>query len=280
MESAPSFSLALRWLATDTGISDKELAIMAGVSPAAVTRFLTQPNSTIAGWTTLLHAMHCRLEIRVVSRTFSIPLPKISSKKRQVQRSLWVKRHLAANRAQVIRQNPSLTAVEAMELAKRYTDASESRIDDDLAAANDRLGQAHLTQHVGGLRAAVRAIAERSQVNAEDLSLLSGLSLSSVQTIVTGKAEGWLEIPHRLFSALAARIVVLPSAGGDVALTITSPGAWRPEPPRPGVSSLSSETIIERVRKNESLADIGRAAGISRQRVHAIVKKHELFAGK
>ncbi len=276
METSPSLPLALRWMATDLGVTDQELAIMAGVAPGTVAALFARPNAAIQIWTTLLAALRCRLEVRTASRTLTIALPRISSKRREQEREQWAKRRLTAFRAQVQRQSPGVAIRVAEETATRYVESSASRMGADLKAAQDRLTSTPLTCEVTGPRAALRTIANAAQVKAEDLSLLAGVSLGAAQTVVDGADEGRLAMPHRLLSAIAARLVIFPAGGGAVTMSLASPGEWRPETPRTGQSTLSVAEIRERVnnrdRTNESLADIARSAGISRQRVHAIMQ--------
>ncbi len=59
-----------------------------------------------------------------------------------------------------------------------------------------------------------------------------------------------------------------PAVGIDLAAS----GDWRPEAPRAGRSSMTHDEIRERAGRGEALASIAREAGVSRQRVHAIVR--------
>lgn len=280
METSPSLPLALRWMATDLGVTDHELAIMAGVAPGTAAAFFTRPNAAIQIWTTLLAALRCRLEVRTASRTLTIALPRISSKRREQERGQWAKRRLTAFRAQVQRQSPGVSPHEAEETATRYVESSAGRMGAELKSAQDRLTNTPLTREVAGLRAALRTIADAAHVKAEDLSLLAGVSLGAAQTVVDGTDEGRLAMPHRLLSAIAARLVILPAGGGVVTISLASPGDWRPEAPRTGQSTLSVADIRERVNNRdqtrESMADIARSAGVSRQRVHAIMQAETL----
>ena len=282
METSPSLPLALRWMATDLGVTDHELGIMAGVAPGTVAAFFTRPNAAIQIWTTLLTALRCRLEIRTARRTLTIALPRISSKRREQEHEQWARRRLSAFRAQVQRQSPGMPPHEAEETAARYVESSAGRMGAELKAALDRLANTPLTCEVAGLRAALRTIADAAHVKAEDLSLLAGVSLGAAQTVVDGTDEGRLGMPHRLLSAIAARLVILPAGGGVVSMSLASPGDWRPEAPRTGQSTLSVAEIRERVynrdQTKESMADIARSAGISRQRVHAIMQAEALRA--
>jgi hypothetical protein len=272
MPSAPSLPLALRWLTADAGLTPHELAVRAGVSPSCVTGFLERPNAAILTWTTLLAALSCRLEVRSAQRTLSIALPRLSARRLANERAQWQQRRLTAFRAQILRQSPGTTPAEADDTARRYVEASAARLGAELQATRQGLNHLRLTRDLPGLRAALRSIAEAAEVKAEDLSLLSGLSLGAAQTVMDGSVEGRLETPLRLFSALAARLCIIPAAGGLVGITLAPPGDWRPEAPRTGSSSLTHEEIRALRRTNASLATIGRLAGISRQRVHAIIR--------
>lgn len=272
MDSAPSLSLALRWLLTDNGLSELELATLAGVSPGAVAAFLGHPHAPTQTWLTLLSALHCRLAVQAAKRHLSIALPRISAQRRVHEREQWEARRLVAFRTQILRQSPGVTPQEAHRTAQSYVAASAARLAGDLQAAQQRLESTPVDTTAPGLRAALRAVAEAAQVNAEDLALLAGVSLSAAQAVLDDTAEGRLATPHRLFSAIAARLVIHPAGGGAVGIDLAPSGGWRPEAPRPGRSSMTHEEIRERAGRGEALAAIAREAGVSRQRVHAIVR--------
>jgi hypothetical protein len=272
MDDSPSLSLALGWLMQDHRLAEGELATLAGVSPGAVTAYLTRPHAPSQTWMVFLAAMRCRLEIRAPSRTLRIALPRISTRRRSHERQQWEARRLAAFRSQILRQSPGTTLQAAQATAEGYVAASAARMDGDLQAAQRRLAETPVTASATGLRAALRVIAAAAEVNAEDLALLAGVSLSAAQSVLDDAAEGRLATPHRLCSAIAARLVVHPAGGGAVEITLAPPGDWRPESPRPGQSSLTHDEIRSRVGRGESLASIAREAGVSRQRVHVIVR--------
>lgn len=272
MDSAPSLSLALRWLITDNGLSDMELATLAGVSPGAVAAFLGRPHAPTQTWLTLLSALRCRLAVKVPKHYLSIALPRIGAQRRAHERQQWEARRLVAFRTQILRQSPGSTAQDAQRTAAGYVAASAARLNGDLQAAQQRLESTRVEANASGMRAALRAVATAAQVNAEDLALLAGVSLSAAQATLDDTAEGRLATPHRLFSAIAARLVIHPAGGGAVGMDLAPSGEWRPEAPRPGRSSMTHEEIRTRADRGESLAGIAREAGVSRQRVHAIVR--------
>jgi hypothetical protein len=220
----------------------------------------------------LLAALRCRLEIRAPSRTLAIAMPRISSGRRSHERQQWEARRLVAFRAQILRQSPGTTPQAAQATAASYVAASAARLAGDLLAAQRRLDEVAVAVAALGLRATVRLVAAAAGVNAEDLALLAGVSLSAAQSALDDQPDGKLATPHRLFSAMAARLVVLPAGGGAAEIALASPGEWRPEAPRTGQSSISHEEMRARAGRGESLASIARAAGVSRQRVHAIVR--------
>ena len=270
--TAPSLSLALRWVIGDMGLSSAELAVMAGVSPGAVAAFLERPHAPTVTWMSLAAALRCRVEVRMPRRAISIALPRISAQRQAHERRQWEARRLTAFRAQILRQSPQIGLDEAHATARGYVAASASRLAGDLAGARARLEATRVETHAIGCRAALRAVADAAQVNAEDLALLAGVSLSAAQGLLDDDAEGRMATPHRLFSAVAARLVLQPAGGGAVQVDLAPSGAWRPEPPRPGVAGLSQDEMRGRATRGESLASIARAAGVSRQRVHAIVR--------
>ena len=272
MDSAPSLSLALRWLTTDNGLSEQELALMAGVSPGAVAAYLGRPHAPTQTGLTLLSALRCRLEVKAPKRTLSIALPRIGAQRRAHERQQWEARRLVSFRSQIQRQSPGTSRDEAQRTAANYVAASATRLDGELNSARQRLESTRVDIATTGLRAALRAVADAAHVNAEDLALLAGVSLSASQSVLDETAEGRLTTPHRLFSAIAVRLIIQPAGGGVVTISLCPPGDWRPEAPRAGRSSMTTDEIRERAGRGEALASIAREAGVSRQRVHAIVR--------
>ena len=272
MSNAPSLSLALRWLATDNGLSEQELALLAGISPGAVAAYLDRPHAPTLTWLTLLSALRCRLEVKAPKRFLSISLPRITAPRRQHERAQWEARRLVAFRTQIQRQSPGVSLEAAQRTAHAYVAASAARLDGDLQAANQRLESTRIECDAAGMRAALRAVAGAAGVNAEDLALLAGVSLSAAQSALDASPDGRLATPHRLFSAISARLVIHPAGGGAVGIELAASGDWRPEAPRPGRSCMSHDEIRGRAERGEALASIAREAGVSRQRVHAIVR--------
>lgn len=272
MSGSPSLSLALRWLVDDNALSEEELARSAGVSPAAASAFLGRSSGPVHTWLTLVAALRCGLQVRRGQRILPIALPCIPARQRERERAQWQARRFTAFRIQVQRQRPDLSAAEAAAIARGYVASSLERLDADLVAAVGRLEATPVDGGAHGLRAALGQIAQAAQVNAEDLALLAGVSLNGVQNSLGSNGDGRLATAHRLFSALNARLVVQPAGGGLVAIALAAPGAWRPEGPRAGRSVLTPEQIRDRARGGVSLAAIAREAGVSRQRVHAIVR--------
>ncbi len=272
MSTAPSLSLALRWLLDDNHLSADELALLAGVSPGAVAAFLGKPHSASQTWLMLLTALRCRLEVKAPKRFLSIALPRIAAQRRIHEHRQWESRRLTAFRAQILKQRPGSLPAEAQQTALGYVQASAARLAGELTGAQHRLDITRVEVAATGMRAALRAVAHAARVNAEDLALLAGLSLSAAQAAIDDTDEGRLAIPHRLFSAIAARLVVQPAGGGAVSIDLAPSGEWRPEAPRPGRSCLTHDEIRTRAGRGEALASIAREAGVSRQRVHAIVR--------
>ncbi len=272
MSSAPSLSLALRWLSSDNGLSEQELALLAGVSPGAVAAYLNKPHAPTSTWLTLLSALRCRLEVKAPKRFHCIVLPKLTAQRCAHERQQWQARRLVAFRSQILRQSPGTSPSDAQRTALGYVAASAARLDGDLHAATQRLESTRVEVSAPGMRAALRAVADAAQVNAEDLALMAGVSLSAAQSALDETQEGRLATPHRLFSAIAARLVIHPAGGGMVGIDLAASGAWRPEAPRPGRSSMTHDAIRARASRGETLAAIARDAGVSRQRVHAIVR--------
>lgn len=271
MSGDPSLSLALRWLLADNGLSELELARSAGVSPGAVAAFLGKPSGPTTTWLTLLAGLCCRLQIKHPRRLLHIALPKIATARRTREHDQWRRRRFTAFKTQVQRQAPHLSAKDVAATAQAYVAASAARLDDDLAAARARLEAVSVHATSPGLREALRQVAAAAAVNAEDLALLTGVSLSAVQASLDASGDGRLATAHRLFSAMSARMILQPSGGGLLPIDLATPGDWRPEKPRAGRSNMTLEEVRARAAHGEALAAIARQAGVSRQRVHVIV---------
>jgi hypothetical protein len=272
MEQGPSLSLAIRWLAEDGGIDPRELARRAGMTLPPVTRLLTKPNDALKTWMAMAAGLQVRIRVISDQRELTIPVPKIPADRRDHELANWRKRRLSANRAQVAHQT-HLDQPEIAETATEYLEAAEGRLAGSLTAAQKRLAGTGVQATATNLRAALRLIAEQAEVNAEDVSLLSGVSLDSAQGLLGAAAAGWLATPHRLVTALGAKIVILPAGGGSITVAPYAMPPAEPSEPRTGASSISIEDIIARAERHESGAEIARAAGISRQRVHSILKR-------
>jgi hypothetical protein len=272
MTDAPSLPVALRWLMEDLRWSPGDLALRAGVPPASAAALLARTDGPIATWLTLLAALGAHVQLQGAGRHAVLAMPRPAAARRARERDRWRTRRLAAGRAQLARQAPDLSPTEAAATALAYARAAEARLDGDLAAARSRCDAAAPEAPAVGLRHAVRLLAGAAAVNGEDLALLAGVAHSTVQSALAADGDGRLAPLHRCCSALAARIVVLPRGGGRIPIAHAAPGPWRPGPPREGRCTLDRAEIQARAAAGESLAAIARAAGVSRQRIHALVR--------
>ncbi len=178
--------------------------------------YLNKPHAPTLTWLSLLSALRCRLEVKAPKRFLSDALPKISAQRRAHERQQWEARRLVAFRSQILRQCPGSSQADAQRTALGYVAASAARLDGDLQAANLRLESTRVECTAPGMRAALRAVADAANVNAEVLALLAGVSLSAAQAALDETQEGRLTTPHRLFSAIAARLVIHPAGGRTV----------------------------------------------------------------
>lgn len=273
MNKTPSLPLALRWLIEDSDLTEREVAVLAGVSPGAIRNLLQKPNDAVLVWMRFARALRCSVLVRTSRQEWTIPLPKPDQAARVRGMAQWRKRRTMNHLRQVLHQWPDLDRKEAEQKAIGYTSVAEERITAELLVADERLAGLAVSSQDLGMRGALRLVANRARVNAEDLSLLAGLSLGAAQAVVDDTDEGRLALPLRLFSALGAQLILRPGGGGEIVMAAHERGAWRPEPPRAGRSSMSLDEIRRQAPLAKSLADLARRAGVSRQRISAILKK-------
>lgn len=271
MRTTASLPLAVQWLMRDLGLSAQELAERAGVPPVSLAAFTTRPHAPTVGWLQLLAGLGAGVELRTAQRIIGINLPRITKRMQDQALAAWSEHRLSAFRAQVRTQSPQKTTAEIDTIARGYLASSLARSGDQLAAARLRLAATRIESPVAGLRSAVRLVADAAAIPIDDLALLAGGRRQMAQVAVQARDDGRLTIPHRLCSAMAARLVVHPPGGGAVEIALCPPGPWRPEV-RTGSNCLPVEDIRRRRAAGETLAAIARIAGVSRQRIHAILQ--------
>jgi len=281
------------------GISTQEAAVRAGVSPGTVAALRVRAPTQVVTWCRMASALGCRLSVVGGGRVLPVEMPRPSPP--QIMRAWdgWRQRRLISARHSVAALKERLKGPARETRAQAYVANEEGR----LRARIEGLKPAILAQsgqhRADGLREAVRLVAQSLAITAEELSLLAGVHLAAAQHALGEENDGRLVTLHRLLSALDVRLRLELPAKGAIDLRPVARGPWVPsakedEPartythnqvhagaveamvPQPNTnrSRIDAERILELYDAGNSIGEIARTAGISRQRVHRIAMDH------
>ncbi|MBA3936134.1 MAG: hypothetical protein H0X38_01640 [Planctomycetes bacterium] len=277
----------LRGLILAAGLSQQETALRSGISPGSVAALCVRIPKPLLTWLRLVAALGGRLSITWQDRAWTVPMPKIAAPVVEREWASWRTRRMVTTINHLRTAAPKTKRALLEERAHAYAANEEARLRQrlgELKSAAKAFAGAHRCQ---GLRVALRLIATRLGLRAEELTLLSGASLSACQLALGELHDGRLATMHRLCSALGARLEITLPAGG-IAIGFCPPGDWRPgmaEPTAEGEddtptartpkdnqnrSSLSSAEMLALFDQGLSSGAIARQAGVSRQRVHKL----------
>ena len=179
-----------------------------------------------------------------------------------------------------------LKRVERDARVERYVTNEEKRLQARLLTVQAGIRTLTGQHRVAGFRQAVRLLAEKLAITAEELSLLAGVH----QNALAEDNDGRLITLHRLASAMNARIRLDLGGKGAIEISPCPPGPWKlgdrdeDTAARPAAkvetgrianrSQLVAEQILALYDADMSIGEIARKAGISRQRVHKIAMDH------
>jgi len=280
----------LRGLILAAGLSHQEAAVRSGVSPGSVVAICERIPKPFLTWLRVMAALGGRLVLTWQEQRWSIAMPRIPAAVVEREWASWRMRRVVTTVNHLSRAEPKAKRSILDERARGYAANEEARLRERLIAL--RLACAHISgsHRSTGLRSALRLVAAKVGLNAEELTLLSGASLSACQLALGEPQDGRLATMHRLCSALGARLVI-ELATAQIAVAICPPGAWRPgmgsggqaddleEKPLRSIRSARDNQNRSRLSHGEMLAhydqgisigEIARRAGVSRQRVHKL----------
>ena len=280
----------MRGLILAAGLSHQEAAVRSGVSPGSVTAICVRIPKPLMTWLRLIAAVGGRLVVTWQDQGWDIAMPRLPSTVLEREWASWRTRRVVTTVNHLRQAEPRSKHGVLEERARSYAANEEARLRERLTTVRTACKELGGSHRSSGLRAALRLVVSRVGLKAEELTLLSGASLSACQLALGEPHDGRLATMHRLCSAMGARLMIaLPAARVEVALC--PPGDWRPgmaaadladeqeEKPLGGVrvardnqnrSRLSHEEMLAFYDQGLSIGEIARQAGVSRQRVHKL----------
>jgi hypothetical protein len=280
----------LRGLVLAAGISHQEAAVRSGVSPGSVAAICERIPKPLMTWLRLVAALGGRLVVTWQDQQWDIAMPRLPAAVREREWASWRTRRVVTTVNHLRQAEPKAKRAALDQRARSYAANEEARLRERLTAVRGACKEFAGAHRGPGLRAALRLVATKVGLKAEELTLLSGASLSACQLALGEPQDGRLATMHRLCSAMGARLaIVLPAARIDIA--ICPPGDWRPgmpgvdpgdeqeEKPLGGVrvardnqnrSRLGNGQMLALYDQGISIGEIARKAGVSRQRVHKL----------
>lgn len=283
----------IRGLALLSGLSQQELAVRAGVSPGAVAALGQRTPKPLLIWLRVVAAFGGSVVVTWQDREFTVAMPRVGAMRSRREWDAWRKRRIATTVSHLRAAEPTAKRATIEARARAYADHEAARLRERLASWSAVCAQITGQPRAQGLRAAMQILAAKTGAKAEEIALIAGISLSSSQLMLGEAHDGRLGTIHRLLSALAARIQLrLPACVLTIALC--PPGPWRPgmgdidadpeEKPvsaarsvhaAPNRSTLSRDEMLALYDRGESIGEIARRAGVSRQRVHKLAMDHQ-----
>jgi len=281
----------LRGLILINGLSHLEAALRSGISPATAASLTERTPMPLQTWMRLLACLEARLVITAQGQEWPVAMPRIAAPVVDHAWESWRRRRVVTTVNQLMRSDRKAKRAQIEARARDYAANEEERLRERFTTLRRHLRSLGGHHRADGLRAALQLLAAKAEVKPEELSLLSGASLTACQLALGERGDGRLATAHRLLSALNARLhVVLPD--GRIEIALCSPGDWRPGMPaeantadgeddaepieRSGAtgarnrSKLAPEEILTLYDAGLSIGDIARKAGVSRQRVHKL----------
>ncbi len=284
----------LRGLILAAGLSHQEAAVRSGVSPGSVAASCERIPKPLMTWLRLVAALGGRLVVTWQEQRWHIAMPRIPAAVLEREWASWRTRRVVTTVNHLRSAEPKAKRSSLDERAHSYAANEEARLRERLASLRGACAGLDGAHRAVGLRPALRLVAAKLGLKAEELTLLAGASLSACQLALGEPQDGRLATLHRLCSALGARLEVhLAAARIDIA--ICPPGDWRPgmaagaaiddpdEKPPGSVriardnqnrSRLGNDELLALYDQGLSIGEIARRAGVSRQRVHKLAMDH------
>jgi hypothetical protein len=284
----------MRGLIQAAGLSNQEAAVRSGVSPGSVAAICERIPKPLMTWLRLVSAVGGRMVITWQEQRWGIAMPRIPAAVLEREWSSWRTRRVVTTVNHLRSAEPKTKRPVLEARARSYAANEEERLRERLVAVRAACRDLAGSHRSPGLRAVLRLVSAKVGLNAEELTLLAGASLSACQLALGEPQDGRLATMHRLCSALGARLAI-DLAAARIEIAICPPGDWRPGMPAsdphedlddkpPGSvrssrdnqnrSALSNEAMLDLYDRGVSIGEIARKAGVSRQRVHKLAMDH------
>jgi len=273
-----------------SGESTQEAAIRAGISPGTVAAHRSNEPTQVVTWCRMASALGCTLAIESQGRSWTVDLPRPAPALMEREWRAWRHRRMISAQHSVADLQKKLKRAERDARVERYVTNEEERLQARLITVQSEVRSLTGQHRVAGFRQAVRLLAEKLAITAEELSLLAGVHLAAAQNALGEDNDGRLITLHRLASAMNARIRLDLGGKGSIDISPCPPGPWKlgdrdeDAAAKPAVkgetgrignrSQLVAEQILALYDAEMSIGEIARKAGISRQRVHKIAMDH------
>jgi len=273
------------------GLSVQETAFRSGVSPGSVAALCERTPQQIDTWMRLLGAVGATVAVQAQGQQWSVTLPRAAAPRVALEWDHWRHRRLVSALNHVNRADAKLKRAARDEKAQSYVTNEEGRLRARLTELRGALKALSGRHRADGLRAVIQLIAAKIGLKAEELALMSGVSLGAAQLALGDDQDGRLATLHRVLSALNARLHIQ-IADSTIDIALCPPGDWRPgeaassttrrtagrsspgQEDGPNRSRISSDDILALYDRGLSIGEIARKAGVSRQRVHKIAMDH------
>jgi len=272
-----------------SGESTQEAAIRAGISPGTVAAHRSNEPTQVVTWCRMASALGCTLAIESQGRSWIVDLPRPAAALMEREWRAWRHRRMISAQHSVADLQKKLKRAERDARVERYVANEESRLQARLVTVQSEVRGLTGQHRVAGFRQAVRLLAEKLAITAEELSLLAGVHLAAAQNALGEDNDGRLITLHRLASAMNARIRLDLGGKGSIDISPCPPGPWKlgdreEDTAKPAAkvetgrignrSQLVAAQILALYDAEMSIGEIARKAGISRQRVHKIAMDH------
>jgi len=278
--------LIVHGLVNLSGASTQEAAIRAGISPGTVAAHRSHEPTQVVTWCRMASALGCNLAIEYGGKSWIADLPRPAPQLIEREWRAWRHRRMVSAQHSVADLQQKLKRTEREARVQRYVANEEERLRTRLATVRSAIASLSGHHRVSALRLAVRMLAEKLAITAEELSLLGGVHLAAAQNAMGEDHDGRLVTLHRLISAMDAKLRLDLAGKGSIDISACAPGPWtlgdredevatkrhqKPDTSRiANRSQLDPKLILELYDADMSIGDIARKAGISRQRVHKI----------
>jgi len=220
-----------------SGESTQEAAIRAGISPGTVAAHRSNEPTQVVTWCRMASALGCTLAIESQGRSWTVDLPRPAAALMEREWRAWRHRRMISAQHSVADLQKKLKRAERDARVERYVANEEERLQARLVTVQSEVRSLIGQHRVAGFRQAVRLLAEKLAITAEELALLAGVHLAAAQNALGEDNDG------RLISAARVQSRSAPARRDPGSSAIAR--RTRPSPPprsRPGGSATAASS--------------------------------------